>query len=65
MIHLKGYVDSAEPKVTKGASERWGDLQKDWKVYADELKSIVGEEMNQYNTLYKTLELPALILPNK
>ena len=65
MIHLKGYVDSAEPKVTKGASECWGDLQKDWKVYADELKSIVGEEMNQYNTLYKTLELPALILSNK
>ncbi len=62
LIHLKGYVDSAEPKVTKGAQERWADLQKDWQVYENERSAIIEEEMSAYNSLYKELGLPALIL---
>lgn len=65
LIHLKGYVDVAEPKVTKGAQERWGDLQKDWQVYEQERKAIIDEEMNAYNTMYKTLGLPAVIMSNE
>jgi photosystem II stability/assembly factor-like uncharacterized protein len=64
MINLKGYVDTAEPKVTKGAVERWGDLQKDWQVYQKERQAIVDEEMKSYNELYQELGLPAIILKN-
>jgi len=64
LIHLKGYVDAAEPKLTKGAEERWADLQKDWKVYEKERKAIIGEEMKAYNTTFKELGLSAIIMSN-
>ena len=64
MIHLKGYVDVAEPKITKGAKQRWTDLQKDWQVYEKERKAIVDEEMSTYNAMYKELSLPAIIIKN-
>ena len=63
LIHLKGYIDVAEPQITKGAKERWADLQKDWQVYERERKAIVDEEMKAYNALYKELALPAILLP--
>ena len=62
MVHLKGYVDAAEPKVTQGAKARWADLKKDWQVYEKERVAIVDEEMKAYNTLFKELGLPAIIL---
>lgn len=62
LIHLKGYVDTAEPQLTQGARERWADLQKDWQVYESELKVIVGEEMNAYNSMFKELSIPAVII---
>mgnify|MGYP000200439685 CR=1 FL=1 len=62
LLHLKGYVDTAEPKVTSGATERWADLQKDWQVYEKERAAIVEEEMGNYNTMYKELGLPAVIM---
>ena len=65
MIHLKGYIDAAEPKLTKGAKERWADLQKDWNVYETERKAIVNDEMNAYNSTFKELGVPAIIIPNK
>jgi len=62
LINLKGYIDAAEPQVTRGAKERWADLQKDWQVYETERKAIVNEEMNEYNSMFKALELPAIII---
>ena len=32
LIQLKSYIDQANPKVTNGAKERFGDLMNDWKV---------------------------------
>jgi len=65
MIHLKGYIDAAEPKVTKGAKERWADLQKDWQVYETEQKAIIDKEMKDYNLAFKELGLPAIIMSDK
>ncbi len=64
MIHLKGYIDAAEPKLTAGAKARWTDLQTDWQVYENERKAIVDQEMKAYNAMYKALGLPAIILKN-
>lgn len=63
LIHLKGYVDVAEPQLTQGARERWADLQKDWQVYDQERRAIVDEEMAAYNSMYQELGLPVIILP--
>ncbi len=61
-MHLKGFVDVAEPKVTEGAKERLEDLLQAWRTYENEKNAIVQTEMAAYNQLYKSLNLPALIL---
>lgn len=61
-MHLKGFVDVAEPKVTVGAKERLKDLLNAWQAYEQEKNSIVRTEMEEYNTAFKALQLPAIIL---
>ncbi len=65
LIHLKGYIDAAEPKLTSGAKERWQDLQKDWSVYEKEKTSIIAKEMNTFNAMFNELGLPAIIMAIK
>ena len=65
LIHLKNYIDQADPKITNGAKERFNDLMKDWKVYKKEHDAIINTEMNAYNALYKSLNIPALIINDK
>ena len=65
LIQLKSYVDQADPKITNGATKRLEDLLKDWQVYKDERDAIMGTEMDAYNTLYKSLDIPALIINDK
>ncbi|PIB37832.1 WD40/YVTN/BNR-like repeat-containing protein [Maribacter sp. 4G9] len=62
LLNLKGYVDVAEPKVTAGAKERLRDLLTAWSSLKQEQKTIIQQEMASYNKLYKTLELPAIIM---
>ncbi|WP_297692521.1 glycosyl hydrolase [uncultured Eudoraea sp.] len=62
LMHLKGFVDSSDPKVTQGAKQRLADLLNDWKTFEDEKKAIVNTEMAAYNKMYIDLGLPAIIL---
>ncbi len=62
LLHLKGYLDEADPKVTDGSKQRLQDLLKDWQVYKNERDAIINTEMKTYNALYKMLGIPALIL---
>lgn len=64
LIVLMGYLNSAEPKVTSGAKERFRDLMKDWQVYKNEQNAIINTEMKAYNELYRSLDLPAVLLKN-
>lgn len=65
LIQLLSYIDQANPKVTKGAKERFSDLMKDWQVYKNERDAIINTEMKAYNNLYRSLNIPALILKKK
>ncbi len=65
LLHLKDYIDAAEPKITQGAKQRLTDLLNDWRVYEKERKEIIEVEMTAYNGLYKELRLPAIILPQQ
>ncbi|PWL39589.1 glycosyl hydrolase [Flagellimonas aquimarina] len=61
-MHLKGFIDTAEPKVTEGAKERLRDLLNQWKTFENEKNAIVNTEMVKYNELYSGLKLPAILL---
>ena len=63
-MHLKGFIDVEEPKVTQGAKERLNDLLAAWKTFSDERDAIINNEMAQYNVQFKSLNLPALIIKN-
>jgi photosystem II stability/assembly factor-like uncharacterized protein len=65
LIQLKSYIDQADPKVTKGAKDRFNDLMKDWQVYKNEHDAIINTEMSAYNALFKSLNIPALIIKDK
>ena len=64
LMHLKGFIDVAEPKVTQGAKERLRDLLAQWKTFSDERDAIINNEMAAYNVAFKNLNLPALIMKN-
>ena len=62
-MHLKGYVDEADPTVTQGALERFEDLKKLWEANATELKSLIETDMETFNKDYRALNIPVLQLP--
>ena len=37
----------------------------DWQVYKTERDAIITTEMSAYNVLYKSLDIPALIIKDK
>ncbi|MEO9661363.1 MAG: sialidase family protein, partial [Maribacter dokdonensis] len=63
LLNLRGYIDVAEPKVTMGAKERLRDLLAIWRSFKTEHNVIINTEMKAYNTLFQSLEIPAIILP--
>ena len=65
LIRLKSYIDQADPKVTQGTKELYNDLMDDWQVYKNERDAIINTEMKAYNSLYRSLDIPALILKSK
>jgi len=63
LMNLKNYVDTPEAKVTEGAQLRLRDLLGEWSSFHAEKKSIVDVEMKAYNEMYRSLEIPAIVLP--
>jgi len=64
-MNLKDYVDSADPKLTAGAKERFNDLEGQWALFQQTKNQIIDEEMEQFNQLYKALDLPMIMIPNR
>lgn len=61
-MHLKGFVDVADPRVTDGAKERLKDLSEQWATFSKERDQIINVDMKTFNDLYLQLALPAIIL---
>lgn len=61
-MFLKGYLESHDPIVTKGAEERFEDLKGLWKEQKDELDYILEELLPDYNRLFKERDVPALLI---
>ncbi len=62
-MNLKNYVDAPEPKVTQGAEDRLKDLLSQWNTFDQERRSIIETEMKEYNSMFRALDIPAIVLP--
>ena len=61
-MYLKGFVDSDDPKVTQGAKDRFQDLMEQWKTNEKELNSIIEVDFEAFESLYRSMEVPALLI---
>ena len=61
-MHLRGFIDVPEPKVTEGAKELFRDNMAQWKSFEDEKNAIVESGMKEYNDMFRALDIPAIIL---
>ena len=62
-MHLKGYVDTADPAVTQGALERFDDLKKEWGAALEALQRLITNEIATFNQAYQNLKIPVLNIP--
>ena len=63
-MHLKSYVDGADPEVTEGALKRLEDLNKYWDELENNLNEIINSDVKKFNELYKSMDVPSLIIPS-
>ncbi len=61
-MYLKGFVDSDDPKVTQGAKDRFQDLMEQWKTNENELNAIIEVDFEAFESLYRSVEVPALVI---
>ncbi len=64
-FELKGYVDQHDPRVPQPAKDRLKDMDEQWVKYESYIQSTIGQDISQYNELYKKSNVPALILNEK
>jgi len=65
LLNLKSRVDTHDPIPTKGATQRLNDLQKQWNAHKDALQQIITTDVKEFNDLYKSKNLPAIIMKPK
>jgi photosystem II stability/assembly factor-like uncharacterized protein len=58
---LRGVADVHDPKVTQGARDRFADIRKQWSVYKEQMITLINTDVNNFNTLYKNMNVPALV----
>jgi hypothetical protein len=59
-FNIKRLADAADPRITQGIKSRLADLQSQWNAEKGKLEAI-KKSVAEYNTLYKSQQLEALI----
>lgn len=62
LLFLRSFIEGTIPKVTQGSQQRFNDLKNDWSAYEQERDAIINTEMAEFNTMFKALNIPAIIL---
>ncbi len=60
-FELKGFVDQHDPRVPQSAKDRLSDVDRQWADYKEFIKGSIGKDIEAYNQLYKTSNIPAII----
>ncbi|NET35146.1 MAG: glycosyl hydrolase [Cyanothece sp. SIO1E1] len=64
-FYLRGRLDEHDPRVTQGVRNRLSDLDQEWATYKKESTSLLQNEVQAFNELFKKKAIPALIIDNK
>ena len=63
LINLKQRIDGPLPIVNQGARKRLSDLMADWSAYKSQMRKILEQDVGYFNKLYRTYEMPAIVIP--
>ena len=63
LMNLKQRIDGPLPVVNQGARERLRDLLADWSAYKAQMRKILKQDVGYFNKLYRTYEMPAIVIP--
>jgi len=61
-MFLKDYMDTHDPRVTKGAIQRLADLEEQWLEHKEVLNGIIEGDLKRYNQLYRKKGIPAIVV---
>jgi photosystem II stability/assembly factor-like uncharacterized protein len=61
-FNLRGLIDAHNPLVTQGLKTRLTDLETQWAEYKKQLNEDVKKSIDNYNTLFKSKNLPAVVI---
>jgi len=64
-MNLKGKIDSHDPQLTEGVQIRFNDLMKEWATAKKSYQEILDIDIAKFNELYRTLKVPALVIPEE
>ena len=62
LFNLKSLADTHQPQLTEGVKQRKTDLQTEWQGYKSTLNVELRKEIEVYNQLFRSKNLPALII---
>lgn len=62
---LRSGMDTADPRVTQGAKDRFADLEKEWKMHEKSMQDLLQQDVAAYNAAFVSKQVPALIFPQK
>ena len=63
LMDLKARVDHPNPVVTEGAAQRLEHLLQQWMETKQQMRKIIDKDVATFNRLYKTYQIPAIVLP--
>lgn len=61
-FNLRGLIDTHDARVTQGIKTRLTDLDVQWGKYKKVLNEDLKKRITEYNTLFKSKNLPALVI---
>lgn len=64
-FQLMNVADSHEPALTKGALDRRKDIDQQWAQYKQALKDIIDKDVVAYNEMFRSKNIPAIVVDQK
>jgi len=64
-LHIYGMIDSSNPPITEGTKTRVNDLQEEWQERKKVMQTILNEDVEAFNAIFKENNIPAVIINSR